>query len=156
MRRPFVTVIAVIFVVLLQAPAAAGFAPQKGRAARRAPASKQRTSRMLKGLWGGRHIALHVGDAGARIEYDCGRGTIDSPIRPDASGRFDLRGTHTVERGGPVRADDIGKEKGRPARYRGRVTGNRMTLTVTLADTGEDLDTFSLVHGREPEIVRCY
>lgn len=116
---------------------------------------------MLKGLWGGRHISLQVTDAGARVEYDCGRGTIDAPIRTDPAGRFDLRGTHTEERGGPVRAPDIreaeeGAAAGRPARYKGRVTGGRMTLTVTLADTGEEIGTFSLAHGREPEIVRCY
>ena len=165
MRRVAIAVIAVVavsLVALVQAPAA-GLAPQKGRAARRAPVSKKGASRMLKGLWGGQHIALHVTDAGARVEYDCGRGTIDSPIRPDGAGRFDLRGTHIEERGGPVRAPDIREENGegpvaagRPARYKGRVREGQMTLTVTLADTGEDLGTFSLAHGREPEIVRCY
>jgi hypothetical protein len=118
---------------------------------------------MQKGLWGGRHISLNVTDSGARIEYDCGRGTIDSPIRPDGAGRFEVRGTHIEERGGPVRAPDIREQNGEgpvvtgsPARYKGRVREGRMTLTVTLADTGEEIGTFSLVHGREPQIVRCY
>jgi hypothetical protein len=113
------------------------------------------------GVWGGEHIGLWVDQKGARVEYDCARGVIDEPLRLDAKGRFEARGTHRRESGGPARPDgeldETGKSQpsGQPARYTGRVVGKKMTLTVTLVETGEHVGTFSLAHEREPRLNKC-
>jgi hypothetical protein len=93
-----------------------------------------------------------VSDSGARVEYDCAHGTIDGPITLDAQGRFEARGAHVRERGGPVREDEA--ERGVPARYRGTVAADTMTLTVTL-DSGEDVGSFTLTRDRAPRIRKC-
>ena len=107
----------------------------------------------LTGNWGGAHAGLEITAEGARIEYDCAHGTIDGPIVPDRAGRFAAAGIHTAEHGGPVREGEEGT--GRPARYRGRVTGKRLTLAVTLTDTGEDLGTFTLTRDAPPRLTKC-
>lgn len=105
------------------------------------------------GTWGGEHIGLEVTDGGGLIEYDCAHGTIDEKIVTDARGDFRLRGTHVRERGGPVRKGQ--PEDKHPAVYRGRIKGDTMTLTVTESDTGESVGTFTLMLGRQPQIVKC-
>jgi hypothetical protein len=107
--------------------------------------------RIPTGVWGGPHINIEVGEKSARIEYDCANGTIDGPLVVDGNGNFKLRGTHRVERGGPVRADD--DTKGQPATYTGSIKGNSMTLTLKLA--GSDDETFTLEKGKEGELMKC-
>ena len=111
----------------------------------------QRTHRIATGVWGGPHISIKVGGKSATIEYDCARGVIDGPLVIDSDGRFNLRGTHTMERGGPVRADD--NPKAHPASYTGSIKGNTMTLTLKLAD--EDVETFTLEKGKPGELFKC-
>ncbi len=107
----------------------------------------------LTGTWGGEHISLEVTEGGGRVEYDCAHGTIGQKIITDAGGRFEVRGTHVRERGGPVRKGE--REDKHPAVYRGQIKGDTMTLTVTESDTGESVGTFTLTLGREPHIVKC-
>jgi hypothetical protein len=71
----------------------------------------------------------------------------------DGGGRFTVAGTHTPEHGGPVREDET--LASRPARYAGRVDGNRMALTVTLSDTGETLGAFTLTRGSAGRLLKC-
>ncbi len=104
-------------------------------------------------MWGGAHISVEVTASGARLNYDCAHGTIDEPIIPDHGGRFAVKGTHVIERGGPIRADQ--SNSGQPARYTGTVAGQTMTLTVTLTDTREVIDTYTVTRGQEPRIVKC-
>ena len=107
----------------------------------------------LTGPWGGQHIALVVSESGAAIEYDCARGTIDTPLRAGAGGRFTATGTHVREHGGPVRegeAPDV-----HPADYVGLVRGDRMTLTVRETDTGTTIGTFTLSRGADARVVKC-
>ena len=105
------------------------------------------------GTWGGQHIALKVTADGGRIEYDCAHGSLGEPLALDRSRRFDVKGTHTREHGGPVREDE--QSESRPARYAGRVDDGRMTLTVTLTDTGEILGTFALTKGVAGRLTKC-
>ena len=108
----------------------------------------------LTGRWGGDHIFLEVGSVeGNRIEYDCARGSIDEAFVTDADGRFDLRGEHVRERGGPIRQGEV--PDAHPARYTGRVRGDTMTLTVTLTGTGDSVGTFRLVRGAEGRVLKC-
>lgn len=105
------------------------------------------------GMWGGEHVALDITADRGRIEYDCAHGDLAGSLEVDRGGRFDVTGTHTPEHGGPVRGDE--KPISRPARYAGRVEGGRMTLTVTLTDTGDILGTFTLTQGVAGRLTKC-
>ena len=107
--------------------------------------------RIPSGVWGGQHINIEVGEKSARIEYDCASGVINGPLSVDANGTFKLRGTHRVERGGPIRADD--DTKGQPATYTGTIKGNTMTLTLKVGEA--EAETFTLEKGKEGELVKC-
>ena len=114
-------------------------------------AKTQNMQRIPTGVWGGQHINIEVGEKSARIEYDCASGVINGPLIVDSSGNFNLRGTHRIERGGPIRADD--DSKGHPATYTGSIKGNTMTLTLKVGE-GE-AETFTLEKGKEGELVKC-
>lgn len=105
------------------------------------------------GLWGGEHISMQVSDSGAVLAFDCAHGAIDNVITLDDNGRFDVKGYFVMEQGGPVRPGE-GDEK-RPARYRGSLKGNSLTLTITLNNSAEPIDTFTLTHGRRPLLTKC-
>ena len=114
-------------------------------------AQTQRMRYIARGLWGGQHISIDVGEKSATIEYDCASGVINGPLVVDSNGNFDLRGIHKMERGGPVRADD--NSKGQPATYTGSIKGDTMTLTLKLE--GLDEETFTLEKGKPGELVKC-
>jgi hypothetical protein len=107
----------------------------------------------LRGRWGGLHISLELTAEGGNIEYDCAHGTIDGPVVPDREGSFEAAGTHTAERGGPVREGE--EKQGRPARYRGKISGKTLTLTVTLADPNEEIGSFTLARDAAPRLMKC-
>jgi len=105
------------------------------------------------GPWGGSHVSMHVTSAGARLEYDCAEGVIEEPLRPDTEGRFTATGVHTPGHGGPIRAGEV--LPAFRARYDGRVDGERMSLLVTLTETGVALGSFQLRRGNSGVLVRC-
>ena len=107
----------------------------------------------LLGEWGGEHIGLTVIAAGATLEYDCASGTIDEPLNPDASGRFEARGTFVPGKGGPAIEGE--EPVAYPALHQGTTDGETMTLHVTRLDTGESLGTFVLARGAPPRVFRC-
>jgi hypothetical protein len=107
--------------------------------------------RIPTGVWGGEHISLDVGEKSAKIEYDCAHGVIAGPLTVDADGRFNLRGTHTPERGGPVRSDETPRSL--PATYGGSIRGDKMTLTLKLS--GAEDEVFTLAKGKEANLFKC-
>ena len=113
--------------------------------------SESNMQKIPTGAWGGEHISLEVGSKSATIEYDCAHGVIDGPLEMDANGRFNLKGTHTPERGGPVRDND--QPPAHPAKYVGSISGNTMTLTLKLE--GADDETFTLEKGKEGNLFKC-
>jgi hypothetical protein len=114
-------------------------------------AGTQKMHRIATGVWGGEHIRIDVRAKSATIEYDCASGMIDGPLLVNSNGEFNLRGTHKMERGGPVRADDNPKEH--PATYTGSIKGNTMTLTLKFADF--EPETFTLEKGKPGELFKC-
>ena len=104
-------------------------------------------------VWGGPHIRIVLTSKGAEVEFDCAHGEIKAQVKGDAQGRFDLPGTFVRERGGPVRSDETASSE--PARYSGRIDGDKMTLTLTLADSGQKLDEFSLTRGSDGRLWKC-
>ena len=111
----------------------------------------QKMQRIATGVWGGTHIQIEVGEKSATIEYDCANGSIDGPLVVDGNGKFSWRGTHRMERGGPIRADE--KQKEYPATYTGSVNGNTMTLTLKISDMDEE--TFTLEKGKPGDLFKC-
>ncbi len=111
------------------------------------------TARVAAGVWGGAHIRMEMHEAGARIEYDCAHGTLDEPLTLDNEGHFDARGTHTREAPGPIRLKALPVPQ--PARFRGRISGETITLTVTLEDSGAEVGTFTLTHGINGRVFKC-
>lgn len=113
-------------------------------------------SRMQQGLprgeWGGNHINMNVGDGSARLEFDCAHGYISGPLVVDRNGKFQLRGTFTPERGGPVRAGESQREQ--PAVYSGELKDNMMTLVLKIGDS-DDTETFTLEKGKPGKLVKC-
>ena len=107
--------------------------------------------RIPVGNWGGQHINIKVTAQSATIEYDCANGVIQGPLVVDRNGNFNLRGTHRMERGGPVRADETPREV--PATYTGSIRGNTMTLSLKVSDA--EVETFKLVKGKEGELFKC-
>lgn len=102
------------------------------------------------GAWGGEHVVMQVTAQGATVEWDCASAHIPQPLVTDSAGAFQTEGTYRRE-GGPVREDDPGEA----ARFRGTVSGDRMTLTVTLTGSGHELGTFTLTRGRTPRLFKC-
>jgi hypothetical protein len=111
------------------------------------------TKRIAPGTWGANGIAMEVTAAGGRIEYDCAHGTIGGPILLDTEGRFDVRGRHFPEHGGPVR--DGEESNGQPVRYTGQVSGDTMTLAVTPEGSGTAISSHTLVRGKTGRLHKC-
>ncbi len=115
------------------------------------PGGASRLDRVPNGEWGGAHVRLSVADSGARVEFDCGHGSLEGPLTLDAGGRFDVKGSLVAE-GGPVMKDEAANA--RPVRYRGHTDGKSMRLEVTL-DSGESAGTFSLARNARAKLVKC-
>jgi len=131
---------------------AAGGQPSRPGTRVVAPRPPSQTAVSL-GIWGGEHVSLLLTEPGGSLEYDCAHGKIDQAFVADGAGRFDLRGTHTREHGGPIREDE--EADTHPARYSGATDGRTMTLTVMLLDSGEPVGTFKLTRGQAGRIVKC-
>lgn len=116
-------------------------------------AGNRKPRRLAQGSWGGQHIRMEVGQASAKIEYDCAHGEINGPLVIDKRGRFSLKGTHSPEHGGPIRSDETAVNE--PAIYSGWTDGKRMTLTVTLARRKETVGTFDLTLGGGGRVFKC-
>ena len=103
--------------------------------------------------WGGEHIGLELTAQGGRLEFDCAHGELDEKLVPSARGRFKVSGTYVEERGGPVRQSESGR--GIRVFYAGQIRGEIMKLTIRRRDNDRLIGSFTLVKGREPEIVKC-
>jgi hypothetical protein len=105
------------------------------------------------GRWGGEHVALELTSAGGTVEYDCAHGGLTQPVRPGARGEFEALGVHVREHGGPIREGE--RPDSVPARYVGRVSGDRMTLRVYAGSRPDTLGPFELRRGGEARVFKC-
>lgn len=106
---------------------------------------------IILGSWGGAHVDLSLTADSGTISYDCAHGTLNSPVRSDRTGRFDVAGLHVREHGGPVRMAEVPDVV--PARYLGQIDGDRMELRVFMA--ADTLGPFTLKRGAAPQLTRC-
>lgn len=144
------TTAALIILTLLVTTAAQG-AVWQSKKKRRSQVKKMETVSI--GKWGGRHVGMDVTGDGAQLDFDCAHATINQPLTLDGGGNFDVKGFYVQEHGGPVRSDE--DQSGQPARFKGRVAGKTLTLTVTLDSSAQSIGTFTLEHGKYPRIVKC-
>lgn len=107
----------------------------------------------LTGTWGGEHIALTVTDSGTHVEFDCAHGDVAGRVPVDAQHQLSVAGVFVREHGGPIRVGEV--PDSHPARYKGSVMGDAMTLTVRLTDTNETVGTFTLTRGGSARVFKC-
>lgn len=115
--------------------------------------NKPQHTTVAPGSWGGNGIRLVVEPHSTAIEYDCAEGQITEVLMIDQNGNFDAKGVHTRQRGGPILKDD--PQKGVPARYTGRISGNQMTLKVTLIENNTPIGDFNLELGKNVRLHKC-
>ncbi|MET0648205.1 MAG: hypothetical protein ABW208_16455 [Pyrinomonadaceae bacterium] len=112
------------------------------------------SERLAAGGWGGKHVRMEVADGGVLLEFDCAKGSITGPVTLDAEGRFSAKGRFAREGFGPRNEDEV--PKGVPALYVGAVKGESLTLTVTLAETREEVGTYTLTRGSRGRLWKCH
>ena len=106
----------------------------------------------LTGEWGGDRARLTLTAAGGRIDYDCGSGTINGPLRLDAKNRFKASGRHEEFSSGPTPADVA--PKAHATFYSGSLMGDTLALVVQI--TGEPKPrTLTLVRDKRIKLIRC-
>lgn len=126
---------------------------QRRRGMKDRPKRASERTVVTPGVWGGAHIRLEVEEKSATVQYDCAHGSIDEQLTLDAEGRFEARGTFVNEGGGSIRVR-INRVR-QPARYEGRVSGGRLSLTVTLTETSQTIGTYTLTRGSEGRVRKC-
>jgi hypothetical protein len=149
----FGTTFSLFAALLLSSVLAQGGSCLGGGAATRKGGSAGMNETLASGVWGGAHVRMEVGGGGVNLEFDCAAGNVGRPVALDGEGRFDVKGTYSMQHPGPVLRDEGANS--RPARYAGRVRGDALTLTVTLADPEEDAGTFTLTRGDEGRLTKC-
>jgi hypothetical protein len=101
------------------------------------------------GTWGGDNAGLIVSDTDVHVHIGCTLGDAVGPIHPDANGRFEATGTYNVD------AYPVSRGIIHPAQFTGQITGQMMTLTVSLTDTARVLGPVNLTYGKEPKMGPC-
>jgi hypothetical protein len=107
----------------------------------------------LIGHWGGEHVAMTATSDAVSFEFDCAAGRIDAPLQPSSGGVLQAKGVYLPGHGGPVRVDEV--QRVLPAFYSGKLSGNRLTLSIELPEQHETLGPFAMVRGAEPRVYRC-
>jgi len=97
-------------------------------------------------------MVIEVTDEGASLEFVCANGAINEPLTLNADGQFDVAGVYVREGPGPVRMDEDNRQA---ARYRGKVDGQVLTLTIKLGKSDETLGPFSYTFGKSARVFKC-
>lgn len=81
------------------------------------------------GMWGGDSAGMIVSDTAMHLHIACTSGDVSGRVPVNANGEFDVMGSYAL------RAYPIMVGPTLPARFVGRLAGDRVTLTVTVNDT---------------------
>jgi hypothetical protein len=119
----------------------------------RAPASGAKHRLLPAGDWGGDHVRMTVSASGAELDFDCASGKIAAPIALDAKGNFDVMGEYHAEHAGPIRRDE--DQSTANARFQGKLSGDHLTLTITLLEGGTSVGDFALEKGSLGRVFKC-
>lgn len=104
--------------------------------------------------WGTTDIILRVEKDVVKIEYVCAEGEINEPLKVDEQGNFNADGVHIRHKPGPV--IEGAKPNRQPAKYQGKISGDKMTLKITYKESGEEIGNYTLERGKTPRMQRCY
>jgi hypothetical protein len=119
-----------------------------------APASDgaHHLSQRLVGQWGGDGANVVAREDGVTIELPCAVGRIDGEVPLDRRNEFDVAGTLRAF-GGARPSPESGAVAPRPVRFRGRITGERLALTIVSPDAA--VREFTLQQGAEARVPLC-
>jgi hypothetical protein len=105
------------------------------------------------GTWGGDNNGMIVGDTAMHLHIGCTFGDVSGRIPLGSNGAFDVSGSYVL------RAFPIAVGPAVPARFTGRLSGNKVTITVTANDTIEHktvvLGPVVVTWGTEPKMGPC-
>lgn len=105
------------------------------------------------GTWGGDTTGLIVADTALHLHIGCTYGDVSGRVPVNADGEFDVDGSYLL------RAYPIAVGPTMPARFTGRLDGDRITVTVTVTDTVEHTTVVKgpvkLKLGDPPEMGPC-
>ena len=104
---------------------------------------------LVTGTWGGNNAGLQATDSAAHVHIGCTYGDIHQAIVENQSGGFDVPGEQDIT------AYPVDRGVFHPARFVGSISGNTMTLTVTLTDTSVTLGPVLLTYGKQPVMGPC-
>ena len=104
--------------------------------------------------WGTTDIILRVEKEAVKIEYVCAEGEINEQLKVDEQGNFTANGVHIRHKPGPIR-EGVAPNR-QPAKYQGKISGNKMSIRITFAESGEEIGNYTLERGKTPRMQRCY
>ena len=109
--------------------------------------------RLALGTWGGDSAGVIVNDTIAHVHIGCTYGDIPGRVRLDAEGRFTAQGSFLL------RAYPVAIGPTMPAQFVGRLSGSRLTITVTITDTIAKTTVVrgpaAVTFGIEPRMQNC-
>jgi hypothetical protein len=116
--------------------------------------SQSKSDAVTPGVWGAAGVNLIIEDGGATIEYDCARAEITQKFSVNERGGFKLNGVYIRRNPGALRVKF--QPQPQPAIFEGEISGNKMTLRVTLTETNKTLDQVVLERGKTARLHKCY
>lgn len=128
--------------------------PKKKKGKSKSKVNQAKTVSVPPGNCGATGVRLVIDGHGVTIEYDCARGEITQKLLIDEQGGFRVSGVYTRRYPGAVRVKLLPKPQ--PARFEGKISGNKMTLKVTLTETGETLEEVVLERDKTARLRKCY
>lgn len=115
--------------------------------------NQQKTKELSSGNWGGQGVGLVIEENGANIQFDCAEAEIKEKISINEKGVFSVDGEYIRNGPGPIRLNMPSRRQ--PAHFDGKISGDEMTLTVTLTKSKDKIGEFKLKLGQTPIIHRC-
>ncbi len=106
----------------------------------------------LTGEWSGPQVRLSLIETGGRLDLACAAAAFDTPIRPDAAGKFSTTARYEAFGGGPTPADVPPRFE--TVRLTGHVEGDTLQLSIDRAK-GVAPEAYTLQRGRRGKIIRC-
>ncbi len=115
--------------------------------------NQSKLTTVTPGNWGATGISVVVEENGVKVEFDCAVGEIKEKLTVSENGEFKADGTFTRESFGPIRDDNMPKPQ--PARYEGKISGDTMTLKVSLTERKETIGDYALERDKFARLRKC-
>lgn len=113
----------------------------------------QKNKELPQGNWGGQGISLKIEENGANLQFDCAEAEIQGKIIINDKGFFSINGEYIRNGPGPIRLNMPSRRQN--ALFEGKISGNIITLSVTLTDSKDKIGDFKVKLDASPVIRRC-